>query len=116
VVWWKQVGVVGGTIKNHPTAGAALKMLDVSGAQELGQVIAAVGLAQNLAALRALASEGIQRGHMSMHARGLVARVLPDDASQEMRALVLRLLIESKDVKEARALEIYHSLMSPDLQ
>lgn len=104
-----QVGVVGGTIKNHPTAGAALKMLDVAGAQELGEVIAAVGLAQNLAALRALATEGIQRGHMSMHARSLVARVLPD-ASEEMRALVLAELIKNKDFKEVRALEIYKQL------
>jgi len=104
-----QVGVVGGTIKNHPTAQAALAMLDVQGAQELGEIIAAVGLAQNLAALRALATEGIQRGHMSMHARSLVARVLPD-ASEEMRARVLSELIQTKDIKEARALEIYQAL------
>lgn len=105
-----QVGVVGGTIKNHPTAGAALQMLDVSSARELGEVIAAVGLAQNLAALRALATEGIQRGHMSMHARSLVARALPD-ASDEVRAQVLAELIRTKDVKEARALEIYQQLV-----
>jgi hydroxymethylglutaryl-CoA reductase len=105
------VGVVGGTIKNHPTAGAALKMLDVSGARELGELVAAVGLAQNLAALRALATEGIQRGHMSMHARSLVARVLPE-ASEDMRAKVLAELIRTKDVKEARALAIYQELTS----
>ena len=104
-----QVGVVGGTIKNHPTAQAALAMLDVQGAQELGEIIAAVGLAQNLAALRALATEGIQRGHMSMHARSLVARVLPD-ASEEIRARVLSELIQTKDIKEARALEIHQAL------
>jgi hydroxymethylglutaryl-CoA reductase len=84
-------------------------MLEVAGAQELGEVIAAVGLAQNLAALRALATEGIQRGHMSMHARSLVARVLPD-ASEEMRAKVLSELIKTKDVKEARVLDIYGAL------
>jgi hydroxymethylglutaryl-CoA reductase len=84
-------------------------MLEVAGAQELGEVIAAVGLAQNLAALRALATEGIQRGHMSMHARSLVARVLPD-ASEEMRAKVLSELIKTKDVKEARVLDIYRAL------
>jgi hydroxymethylglutaryl-CoA reductase len=104
-----QVGVVGGTIKNHPTAKAALAILEVAGAQELGEVIAAVGLAQNLAALRALATEGIQRGHMSMHARSLVARVLPD-ASEEMRAKVLSELIKTKDVKEARVFDIYRAL------
>ena len=65
----------------------------------------------NLAALRALATEGIQRGHMSMHAqaRSLVARVLPD-ASEEMRARVLSELIQTKDIKEARALEIHQAL------
>lgn len=84
-------------------------MLEVAGAQELGEVIAAVGLAQNLAALRALATEGIQRGHMSMHARSLVARVLPD-ASEETRAKVLSELIKTKDVKEARVLDIYRAL------
>ena len=72
-------------------------------------MIAAVGLAQNLAALRALATEGIQRGHMSMHARSLVARVLPE-ASEGMRAKVLAELVSTKDVKEARALEIYRRL------
>lgn len=74
-------------------------------------MIAAVGLAQNLAALRALATEGIQRGHMSMHARSLVARVLPD-ASDDMRSRVLAELIRTKDVKEAKALEIFHALSS----
>lgn len=63
------VGMVGGATKVHPAAGAALKLLGVSSARELSQVLAAVGLAQNLAALRALAAEGIQRGHMSLHAR-----------------------------------------------
>ena len=93
------------------TAKAALAILDIGGAQELGHVIAAVGLAQNLAALRALATEGIQRGHMSMHARSLVARVLPD-ASDDMRSRVLAELIRTKDVKEAKALEIFHALSS----
>lgn len=69
---------MGGTIRSHPTAGAALGIMSVRSAQHLGEIIAAVGLAQNLAALRALATEGIQRGHMSMHARSLVARVLAD--------------------------------------
>jgi len=63
------VGIVGGTARAHPTARVALKILGVKSAQELAEVIAAVGLAQNLAALRALATEGIQRGHMRLHAR-----------------------------------------------
>jgi hydroxymethylglutaryl-CoA reductase len=63
------VGTVGGATRVHPTAQVALKILGVGTAQELAEVIAAVGLAQNLAALRALATEGIQKGHMELHAR-----------------------------------------------
>ena len=63
------VGIVGGATKVHPAARAALKMMGVKTAAELAGIIASVGLAQNLAALRALATEGIQRGHMSLHAR-----------------------------------------------
>jgi len=63
------VGIVGGATKVHPKARVALKILGVSSARELSEVMAAVGLAQNLAAIRALAMEGIQRGHMKLHAR-----------------------------------------------
>ena len=63
------VGVVGGASRVHPTARVALNILGVTTAQELAEVMAAVGLAQNLAALRALATEGIQRGHMELHTR-----------------------------------------------
>ncbi len=63
------VGTVGGATKVHPTAQVAMKILDVSGSQELAEVMACVGLAQNLAAIRALATDGIQKGHMRMHAR-----------------------------------------------
>ena len=63
------VGVVGGVINVHPTAKFALQILGVKNAKELAMVIAAVGLAQNLAAIRALSSEGIQAGHMRLHAR-----------------------------------------------
>jgi hydroxymethylglutaryl-CoA reductase len=63
------VGIVGGATKVHPGAQAALKLMGVSTAAELAEIIVSVGLAQNLAALRALATEGIQRGHMSLHAR-----------------------------------------------
>jgi hydroxymethylglutaryl-CoA reductase len=65
------VGIVGGATKAHPAARAALKVLGVGSARELAEVIASVGLAQNLAALRALATEGIQRGHMELHARSV---------------------------------------------
>ncbi len=69
------VGIVGGATRSHPTAKTALKMMRVASASELAQIIVAVGLAQNLAALRALATEGIQRGHMSLHARQIALSV-----------------------------------------
>ena len=65
------LGLVGGAIKTHPAARAALKILGVQSAQELAEVAVAVGLAQNMAALRALATEGIQKGHMALHARNI---------------------------------------------
>jgi degradative hydroxymethylglutaryl-CoA reductase len=65
------VGVVGGATRSHPAARLAMEILGEPSAQTLGQIIAAVGLASNLAALRALATEGIQRGHMSLHARAV---------------------------------------------
>ncbi len=65
------LGIVGGTLRVHPAARVALRIADVRDAQDLACVAAAAGLASNLAALRALASEGIQRGHMSLHARSV---------------------------------------------
>jgi len=63
------VGIVGGATRVHPTAKLAIKLMGVQTANQLAEIIVSVGLAQNLAALRALATEGIQRGHMSLHAR-----------------------------------------------
>lgn len=73
-------GILGGAASTHPVAKAAIKILGVKSAQELAQVMASVGLAQNLAALRALAVEGINRGHMKLHARNLaiLAGATPD--------------------------------------
>ncbi|PYG30955.1 hydroxymethylglutaryl-CoA reductase, degradative [Pelagimonas varians] len=65
------LGIVGGATRTHPAAQAALKLMKIGSAQELAQVTACVGLAQNLAALRALSTEGIQRGHMALHARNI---------------------------------------------
>ena len=67
------VGMVGGATRVHPGAAAALQLMGVQSAQELSGVIASVGLAQNLAALKALSTEGIQRGHMSLHAKQMAA-------------------------------------------
>ena len=65
------LGLVGGATKTHPAAQAALKVLNVGSARELAMLVASVGLAQNMAALRALATEGIQKGHMALHARNI---------------------------------------------
>ncbi|HCP45124.1 MAG TPA: 3-hydroxy-3-methylglutaryl-CoA reductase, partial [Deltaproteobacteria bacterium] len=75
-----QVGIVGGVTRLHPTARFALRLLRVETAQDLARVLAAVGLAQNLGALRALGTEGIQKGHMRLHARNLE---LASDLSDE---------------------------------
>jgi hydroxymethylglutaryl-CoA reductase len=83
------LGLVGGATKSHPTAQAAVKLLGVASALQLAEVTAAVGLAQNVAALRALATEGIQRGHMSLHARNLA--IAAGAAQDEIGALVERL-------------------------
>ncbi|KRF15507.1 3-hydroxy-3-methylglutaryl-CoA reductase [Nocardioides sp. Soil797] len=63
------VGIIGGATRSHPTARAALRLMEVSHAAQVAEIIAATGLAQNVAALRALATEGIQRGHMALHTR-----------------------------------------------
>lgn len=81
------VGLVGGATKVHPTAKIAVKILNVKTAQELAEVLAAVGLAQNFAALRALATEGIQLGHMRLHARN-IAMTAGAKTSKEIEAVV----------------------------
>ncbi len=83
------VGMVGGATKAHPVARLALEILGCENGAELGQVMAAVGLASNLAALRALATEGIQKGHMSLHARTIAAEVGATGEEVELLALAL---------------------------
>lgn len=79
------VGIVGGTTRAHPAARVALKVLGVDTASELAQIVAAVGLAQNLGALRALATEGIQQGHMALHARQMaIAAGAADDQVEQV--------------------------------
>jgi hydroxymethylglutaryl-CoA reductase len=84
------VGVVGGATRAHPTARVTLKILGVQTAQELAEVMAAVGLAQNLAALRALATEGIQKGHMALHARqvAIAAGAVGEEIEEVARRMV----------------------------
>lgn len=101
------VGIVGGATRVHPTAQVALKILDIESARELAEIIVAVGLAQNLAAMRALATEGIQRGHMRMHARqiAVAAGAAPEDVSR-----VVEQMVTENNIRPERAREIVRSL------
>ena len=101
------VGLVGGATKVHPVARASVKILGVETATELGHVIASVGLAQNLAALRALASEGIQKGHMALHARNVAATA---GARGDQVDIIAEKLIKEKNVKVERAKELLEEL------
>lgn len=94
------VGVVGGATKVHPTAQAALKLMGVTSAAQLAEIITAVGLAQNLAALRALATEGIQRGHMGLHARQVA--IAAGAQGEQVEKLAAQLVAE-KTVRVDRA-------------
>lgn len=97
------VGLVGGATKTHPTAQFAVKVLGVKTARELSEVMAAVGLAQNLAALRALATEGIQRGHMELHARNIAVLA---GAKGEAADKIAKQMIEEKKIRVDRAKEL----------
>src|SRR5881296_3574857 len=97
------VGIIGGITAVHPTAKICLKILGVKSAKELGEVLASVGLAQNLAALRALVAEGIQRGHMSLHARNIAAMA---GAEGDLIDLVAAAMVSEKKVRLDRAKEL----------
>src|SRR5215216_4048978 len=97
------VGILGGATKVHPAAQAAVKLMGVKTASELAEIIASVGLAQNMAALRALATEGIQRGHMSLHARQVA---IAAGASGEIIEKVAAQMVSEKIVRIDRAQEI----------
>jgi len=101
------VGIVGGLTKVHPIARTNLKILGVSTSRELSEVIASVGLAQNFAALRVLAAEGIQRGHMALHARNLATQV---GATGDMVDAVAARMMEEKTVRWDRAKQILEDL------
>ena len=97
------VGIIGGATKVHPVAKVALKILGVKTARELSEVMAAVGLAQNLAALRALAHEGIQRGHMSLHARNIAIMA---GATGDLIDLIAERMVEERKIRMDRAKEL----------
>ncbi len=97
------VGLVGGATKTHPLARVALRILQVKTAQELAEIIVAVGLAQNMGAMRALATEGIQRGHMALHARNIV--VAAGAVGTEVDSIV-KSMVEKRDVRMDLAVEL----------
>jgi len=89
------LGLVGGATKIHPTAKTVVKILGVKSATELGEIVASVGLAQNLAAIKALATEGIQRGHMSLHAKNIASVA---GAKGEELDRIVKKMIEDKNI------------------
>jgi hydroxymethylglutaryl-CoA reductase len=104
------VGIVGGPIRLHPMVKALLSMLRVETAGELGSVLAAVGLAQNLAAIKALGTTGIQKGHMALHARSVAATA---GAEGEVVEQIAAQLMAEKCVKVERARELLANLGLP---
>jgi len=101
------VGLVGGAVKTHPIARIALKILGVKTADELGEIMGAVGLIQNLAALKALATEGIQRGHMKLHARNIAIMA---GATPDILDTAVELMVKEGKVRFDRAKEIVEEL------
>jgi hydroxymethylglutaryl-CoA reductase len=101
------VGLIGGAVKTHPIARIAIKILGVRTANEFGEVCTAVGLAQNLGALRALANEGIQRGHMSLHARNIAVMA---GATGEQIDTISAKMVEERKIRVDRAKELLGKL------
>ncbi len=101
------VGLVGGAVASNPIAKLNIKILGVKTAAELAQVIVSVGLAQNLAALKALATEGIQRGHMSLHARNVA---IAAGATGELVDKVAEAMVKERKVRADRAKELVTEL------
>ena len=105
------VGLVGGASKVHPAAKAAIRILGVKTAIELAEVMGAVGLAQNFAALRALASEGIQKGHMKLHARSMA---MSAGASGKLVDVVAEEMVRQRKVRFDVAKELVKKLSEGD--
>jgi hydroxymethylglutaryl-CoA reductase len=107
------VGIVGGATKVHPAAQAALKLLNVKHANELSEICVCAGLASNLAAIRALATEGIQRGHMGLHARQIAMAAGAHGGEIDE---IARRMVEEKLIKPARAEALLLELRSVSIQ
>ncbi len=103
------IGTVGGASRVHPTAKLVQKLLDVESAKELAQVIVAVGLAQNLGALKALATDGIQKGHMALHSRSVAVAA---GATGEMIDIIANKMVEEKEIRVGRAEELLEGTLS----
>jgi hydroxymethylglutaryl-CoA reductase len=103
------VGLIGGAVRTHPIAKIAIKILGVKTANEFAEVLAAVGLAQNLGALRALAHEGIQRGHMSLHARNIAVAA---GATGELINLVAERMVKERKIRMDHAEQLIKELSS----
>lgn len=101
------VGIIGGSTRVHPTTQTSLKILNVKSASELAEIIVSVGLAQNLAALRALATEGIQKGHMALHARQIA--IAAGATGGQIESVVAKLLVNHQVTLE-RAQEVLKEL------
>ncbi|MBT5821497.1 MAG: hydroxymethylglutaryl-CoA reductase, degradative [Rhodobacteraceae bacterium] len=97
------LGIVGGATKTHPAAQAALRLMGVTSATKLAEVTVAVGLAQNMAALRALSTEGIQKGHMALHARNIA---ITAGAKGQAVDLVAKALVAAGDVSVDKAKDV----------
>ena len=105
-----KVGIVGGSLRSNPGAVIGLALAGAKTARELAEMMAAVGLAQNLAALRALVTEGIQKGHMRLHARSVAASAGTPPGEFER---VVDALIESGDIREWKAAELLTEAKAP---
>ncbi len=102
-----QVGIIGGAVRVHPIARLALKIMEVKTARDLAEIMAAVGLAQNLAAVRALVTEGIQRGHMKLHAKNLAVMA---GATGDLIDKVAQKMIEDQRIRFDYAKELVEKL------
>lgn len=103
------IGTVGGASRVHPISKVAHKLLDVQSAKELAQVIVAVGLAQNLGALKALATDGIQKGHMALHSRSVAVAA---GATGEMIDIIANQMVDEKEIRVGRAKQILEARLS----
>jgi hydroxymethylglutaryl-CoA reductase len=113
------VGIVGGITNTHPLVKACIKMLDISSSQELAMIIAAVGLAQNFSAIRALSDEGIQKGHMKLHSKNIAKMAWGlggERASNEQIDEVSQQMINEGNVSVSRAKEIMESMNKTNKQ